>query len=111
MIEFDVGGRKIGKTTRMMQWLEEAPEGEVRIMVVHSAHEAQRLAELAESKGYKNVTTSHFVSYHSLSWLRGLHGNIRLGVDNIDLMLHYLFGAPVDRVSATGVDVLRQVEA
>lgn len=110
MIEFDVGGRKIGKTTRMLQWLEEAPQGELRIMVVHSTREADRLAKLANDQGYKNITESHFVTFSNLEWLHGLPGNIQLGVDNIDLMLTYLFKASVARVSATGIDVLREVE-
>lgn len=109
MIEFDIGGRKIGKTTRMLQWLEDAPVGELKMMVVHSAHEADRLAKLCDDLGYKNITRSHFVTLSSIDELRGFPDRTKLGVDNIDLMLRYLFNIEVARVSATGIDVLREI--
>lgn len=106
MIEFDIGGRQIGKTTRLLQWLQEGEEAkEVRMYVAHSQHEADRVAKLADERNYK-ICKEQFIALHGLHHLKG--SPAVLGIDNLDLMLYTLYGLPVRRVTATGIDLLRE---
>lgn len=97
-----VTGRQGGKTTQMLQWVREAPEGEHRVLVCTHGSEAMRL--LRENP---DLESWQFVGLNEVkldAWsgvLFGRGGYIVLGLDNIDLMLTGLLGWPVGAMSMT----------
>lgn len=107
-IEFQIGDRKTGKTTLLLEWMKEAPEGERRVMVCAT----QAMADVAYKRSKEmglGFDRKQFTSYETIrrGYLRGWK-DVVLGIDNIELMLSRLFdGYPVGRVTATGKDVLR----
>ena len=107
-ITFQIGGRQTGKTTAMLDWMQDAPEGDHRVLVCHTGQEAMRLLRESRERGL-DLESWQFVGYDELkpgTWsgvLHGRGGRVVLGVDNLDLILGRLLGWPVERVTATGV--------
>lgn len=114
---FRIWPRQSGKSFSLAEWLAQAPEGEFRVVVCANQADARRMylsthTELPDPLGPKRFhmvsqfTPDQFVSFHLLvanpKFFRG-RGNVVLAVDNLDLMLHAVFGAPVEVVTATGV--------
>jgi hypothetical protein len=106
-IEFHVGGRRSGKTDKMLRWLTDAPEGEWRVLVSVSEQRAMRLLREARERGL-SVESWQFVGIEEVkrhTWsgvLYGRGGHIVLGLDDLDMMLYQIIGWPVGRISATG---------
>jgi hypothetical protein len=99
-------GRQEGKTTKMLQWLREAPEGEHRVLVCVSDREAMRL--LRENVGPDSSLESwQFVGPDEVDpdgWqgvLMGRGGTVVLGIDNIDLIVSHWLHWPVGAISVT----------
>lgn len=99
-MKFDIGDRRSGKTTRMIQWLLNAPEGERRVIVTHSESEAHRIRKLIKGMDIE-VEQGQVISAGSQD-LRGRNPNVVLGIDNLELVLGGLIGHRVSRVTATG---------
>jgi hypothetical protein len=103
MLEVHVGGRKTGKTTLLLEWMKESTD---RVMVCHSVEMCNVVWRRSEEMSL-NLDRDRFVSLEQIRNGR-LHGrNVILGVDNLDLLLYSIFGAPVRRITATAIDILR----
>lgn len=108
-IEFQIGGRKTGKTTLLLEWLKKAPKGTSRLYIGATVQMCDLAFKKSEEMGL-DIPRESFISYSDISNGKKLHGykNIELGVDNIDLLLYSFFGdCPIGRVTATGKDILR----
>lgn len=110
-MNFMVGGRRVGKTTRLLQWAQEAPEGEHRIVVSMSGQRAMELLRLARQDNLP-LESWQFVGYDEVvpgTWpavLRGRGGKIVLGLDDLDTQMRSLFaGYEVGMITATGAIV------
>lgn len=100
-MKFDIGGRRSGKTTRMIQWLLNGPAGENRILVTHSPSEAARIREILKEMGIErnDIEVIDFAS--TVDRLRGKSAVV--GIDNLEMLLANFLGANrVTRVAATG---------
>lgn len=106
MIEFDVGGRQIGKTTRILQWMVEKDDPRT-ICICHSQKEVMRLRNLVGDKGLP-LLPEQFKSVTGMRYLKDTAAD--LAIDNLDMMLYYLFGVNVERITATGIDLAKVVE-
>lgn len=115
MIQFDIGGRQTGKTTRLLDWLEKQTDGEHRVLVSHSRQRAMDLLRQARQEE-RVVESWQFVSVdevlrgtssHQGVLLRG--GDIVLGVDDLDLTLSTFFSFPVTRVTASAEDETAEI--
>lgn len=85
--------RQSGKTTYMLGWLRTHPTG---VLIVHSTHEAWRL----ERKN-PDLTGRFFTPGMAADGaLRG-RKDLIIGIDNLDLVLPYLFGGPIGPVTLT----------
>lgn len=82
--------RHAGKTTQMLQWLRDTPDG---VMVCATEHEAMRLRE-----ENPDLEGRRFVSATDARNLAGRRPVV-LGVDNIDLVLAALLGHRVGAFS------------
>lgn len=107
--------RQGGKTTRMLQWAREAPEGEHRVIVSATGQEAMRLLrENPDLESWQFVALDEVRSASGRGFsgvLLGRGGYICLGLDNLDLMLSDLFAWPVGAFSLTLHDAILDDEA
>lgn len=105
MRELIIEPRQGGKTTRMLQWMREAPQDEHRVIVCATQREAMRLLrENPDLESWQFVSLDEVKDRDSGAWsgvLYGRGGRIVLGLDNLDLMLSDLIKWPVDAVSLT----------
>lgn len=103
MIEFQIGGRKTGKTTLLLEWMKDKPNA---VYIGATIDMCNNAYERAISMGIK-VDKSQFVSYHQVQHgiLKGR--NCVICVDNLDHVLYHIFGDNVERITATGIDILR----
>lgn len=97
LIEF--GGRRTGRTSRMIDWLIESEPESKRVIFCYSAQEAMRLAKLAKEK-CGTVEDWQFVAYGNSTRLHGKEVS-EVGVDNLELCLFYLTGLPVRYITGT----------
>ena len=88
-----VGGRRTGKTTHMLTWLRYTPGA---VMIVHSASEAARLEHENPDLAGK-IFSPHMAADGRLRGMR----DITIGIDNLDLILPYLFGGRIGPVTVT----------
>lgn len=99
--------RRGGKTTAMLQWMKEAPEGEHRVCVCFSAFEAMRLLRQSRDadmglESWQFVSVEDIRGPRALSGvLHGRGGHIVLGFDNLDLWLAMYLGREVDIATVT----------
>lgn len=108
-MEFHITGRQHGKTTRLLDWLEAAPEGEHRIAVCHNAQRSMDLLHQSRKQG-RRLESWQFVSAEEVARgsrvfsgvLRGRRGHIVLGIDDLDLTIQNMFQFEVGRITATG---------
>lgn len=112
-MDFIIGDRQTGKTTKLLEWMSEAdrskPTEDIRVYVGHNKQETMRVYRSTMHRDYgKSIFHSwQFVSVDELRskpmWT-GIQGrqNIRLGVDNLDLILPSMYGWPIDLITATG---------
>lgn len=106
-MKFDIGGRQVGKTKRMLDWAEAAPEGEHRVIVSATEHQAMDLLRRSR-KEERKLESWQFVGVQELKGnqifsgvIMGRGGQIVLGIDNLDLIVGNWFQFRVGRVSAT----------
>lgn len=103
-MNFDLGGRRTGKTERACEWVRERPT--YGLLVVHNMQEAQRLIETEELKKDQVITYEQV----RRGALAGRHAH--LWVDNADILLQQFFNplvvhgvsATVDEVHVTSFD-------
>lgn len=102
-MDFFISGRQTGKTAILIDWVKMQPDNEWRVIVV-SNHE--QLAQVTQRLGEADVENPdrHVCTINSTRYLHG-RKNVRLGIDNIDLMLSSIFGQSVDIVTGTGGDM------
>jgi hypothetical protein len=97
---FEVRARQSGKTTDLLAWVADAPEGEHRVFVTHSKEEAMRVYR----ENRDRFESWQFVGIDEVkpgAWagvIIGRGGRVVLGLDNFDLMLERLVGRPVGKV-------------
>src|ERR1043166_372941 len=106
MTEFYVSERKTGKTTYLLNWVAELPN--YRFIVEPNEAMCKSALRKAEAQGLV-IPESQIVPLHRIrgQYIRGVTDAV-LGIDNLDHMLYTLFyGTPVEKVTATGIDVLR----
>jgi hypothetical protein len=120
-VKIIVTGRRGGKTTAMLQWLREAPEGEHRVLVCHSEMEAMRLWREVWHKQTADRPDREMQPGDLESWqfvgplemrgegvwsgvLMGRSGRVVLGFDNLDLWLQGLTHFEVGAASLTSED-------
>lgn len=104
-MEVFVGGRRTGKTHRMVEWVKQGRmidqyPGWNRIILTSTLDEAQRLRHDFDLD-YRQV-------FSLLEWKNGHipHRNaIALGIDNVDMLLFHILGGPIDAMSLTGEEV------
>lgn len=109
MMEVVIGGRQTGKTQKLLEWAAAQPEGEARVIVSHSFHASMDLLRRAREAGI-NVESWQFVSVHEMKergggWMNGVGINrrvIRYSLDNADIVLQDLIGAPITIATVTG---------
>ncbi len=105
-------GRQQGKTTRLIEWMMQAPDDVHRVLVTHNAREADRLyREYGEKLGLERwqfMSAMEVRGEYGATW-RGRKGRLELGVDNLDIVLPMLLGWRVGWVSATA-DVVETEE-
>lgn len=85
--------RRQGKTTYMLGWLRVHPTG---VLVVHSYAEKHRLSK-ENPELEDRIITVDAMRYGKLRGRRDLI----IGIDNLDLILPYLFGGPIGPVTMT----------
>lgn len=102
-MRFIIRDRQQGKTTDLLAWMREAPEGEHRICVSHARDRAmQLLRENPDLESWQFVTAEDLRGHGAFSGvLRGRGGRVVLGVDDLDLVLSRLLGWQVGLVTAT----------
>lgn len=99
-IEFLIRPRQSGKTTDMLMWLNSRP---MHVLVVHSRSERDRLLKWIADR-QMSIESDQIVTLDEAlnGRLRGRSGNCVVGIDNLDIILYYLFGS-VERVTSTGI--------
>lgn len=115
-IELIVAPRGGGKSTRLLEWMRAAPEGEHRVCVSHTSDEAMRLYRSTFDTD-DNPTWAEswqFIGANELfepGWsgavLRGRAPRIVIGVDNLDLILSRIFGWDVGAITLTAPESAR----
>lgn len=96
-IAFHVGGRRTGKTTKIVEWLIEGEATETkRVIVSFSEREAERLFTLAQDL-CDTVEDWQFITFGASSDLCGK--NVVIGIDNLEFLLGSIFGSPVEFVT------------
>jgi hypothetical protein len=88
-------GRVMGKTTKMINWMKANPDS---VCVVFAEIEADRLR-----RENRDINPSRFVTITGVKRgvLRGKR--IKIGVDNLDIILQDLIGPNIDLVTATAI--------
>jgi len=94
-----IGPLASGKTTRLIQWMREAPEGEKRVAVFSSMQEVSRL-----QRENPDVESWRFLSFDDIEALRGYDRDIVVGIDNLSWFLSRALGGrfPAGLVTFTG---------
>lgn len=101
-MRIEVLPRQMGKTTRMLQWMREAPPGETRICVCPTQQAAMQLL-----RDNPDLHTWQFISLEEVRTgfvNRGGGRRLVYGLDNLDMMLNYWFDWPVGMVTMTETD-------
>lgn len=93
-MKFYIGGRRSGKTEMLVKWIRSNPDA---IMIVHTVREAERIAAQYSLDLYR-VRSIGEVEHGGLMGRR----NVKLGIDNLNLILPNILGHHVERVTATG---------
>jgi hypothetical protein len=91
-------GRRTGKTTFLLSWLERESN---RILIVHSAQERDRLLKEYPHIGANQIVTANHVIEGKI---RGRHPLPELAIDNLDLILPFIFGGSIGPITMTGAE-------
>ncbi|SRR6266498_750352 len=94
-MEIYQAGRQTGKTDHLISWLKFKSN---RVLVVHSAKERARII-----KEYPDIDPVKIFTIESVlsGRMRGVVGNVVIGVDNLDLILPQILGGSVGPVTMT----------
>lgn len=102
MMEVDIRPRRGGKTTEMLNWYILDPQ--TRRIITINVQEADRLFKLVKPLSIL-VKREHFLTPDQVKNLQGGgHGwnrEMRIAVDNADMVLTSIIGYPIDRISIT----------
>lgn len=106
-MEFIIGGRQQGKTTKLLEWMREAPPGTARVMICNSDEVAQKMWEYQE-RGPNLLKREQFQSLEEFKLRKHatrLNGmDIELAVDDVAHILCQALGTwhPIERVAGFG---------
>lgn len=94
-------GRGTGKTTFLLSWLERESN---RILIVHSAQERDRLLKLIEN--HPRISVDQIVTANHVleGRIRGKYPRPELAIDNLDLILPFIFGGSIGPITMTGAE-------
>jgi hypothetical protein len=99
--------RGAGKTTRILEWMRAAPEGEHRVCVSATQQEAMRLLrENRDLESWQFVGPDDVTAKAWSGVLAGRGGQVVLGLDNADLILRRLMRWPIGTATWTAPDPL-----
>lgn len=109
MIETIIGGRGSGKTTQLIQWMSEAPEGMVRVVACRDAIQAKWLKERYEAEGQKFddwqfITHSEAEAGTSAIWHRMAGKNVEVAIDNLEVYIGNRIRSNVRIVAMEGTE-------
>ena len=105
MTQYVIGNRQEGKTTRLLKWVSEAPEGKTRILMCCTDTKRDQLRK-------ENPQIAHrIMAYHpymSDGWGIGDDEDIELAVDDVELLLAQILNrnANVQVIAGTGTVVV-----
>ena len=99
--QLDIAPPRSGKSTRMLDWLQDAPDGERRVLVSAAARERDRMQMLARTIRGRALDRDQFVTLAEVQAGHLAGARVVLAIDNLDLMLDVLLGHPVARASLT----------
>lgn len=96
------GGRRTGKTGKMIEWFLANPMN--HIIVTTSVPEANYIIKRIQSSMGKDYPfLSHIMPYSEARTRLVGSRNYQIGVENVDLLLTYLFGNTVEFATLSGV--------
>lgn len=98
-LEIVTGGRRSGKTMRMLFWMQDNPGS---VMVVYSEDERSRI--LSENPW---LESRRLLTPDSAQRLRGLD-HPRIGIDNLDMILSSMFGPRIEKATMTDEVIVRK---
>lgn len=97
-----IGGRREGKTTKLLEWLNGAQRRPYypfwdRVLLVHTTDRAQHLRiglrKDAELKGIEDSSLYYNLVYSFEEWKGArLGGDVEIAVDDVDLLINRYFG-------------------
>lgn len=95
-MKLDIGGRGSGKSTRILQWMNDAPEGVKRIVVCHDHSAAMGMLRSARSRFRENnhleswqfIGVEELRSYNPFPWGRF---EFEFAVDQMEIAFQNLF--------------------
>lgn len=94
------GGRQVGKTEKMIDWFLGDPVN--RIIITLDATQANYIIKrIKDSKGAEFPFYDHIYPYHEAKRMLGTRG-LRIGIDNLDMILSDMFRSQVEFVTLTG---------
>src|SRR5690348_9572521 len=101
-----IRGRQSGKTTRLLDWLENSGP-ERRVLVCHSWDEVRRLERLIANEGRQRIDPEQITSVDMVLSGRSMmpRGTV-FAVDNLDLILGNQFTAPIAIATGTDFDLV-----
>lgn len=101
-MQIHVGGRQQGKTTKMLEWMRAAPEGEVRVLVsLDRERSMQLLRENPDLHSWQFVSVGEMARGRP-NRMMAQRDLVVLGIDDLDVFIASQFTYPVARVSLTG---------
>lgn len=110
-IEYIVGGRQSGKTSRLLEWVAEGEPREgypfwSRVLVVHNRQEVLRLRSIIRADPERPLFEDDPHRVYDLDDWRSAHiqqRDVEVALDNLDLMIAHLVGpGRLSRASMTG---------
>lgn len=79
-----MGSRRTGKSTSLVRWMGEAPDGVKRVLVAPNLRQVKYLQALAEERGIEYEPWQFLGCSQAAEALRGRSWNIEIGVDEIN---------------------------
>lgn len=98
------GGRRTGKTSRMIEWFLGDPSN--RIIIVPNAAQANYIVRrIKASMGAEFPFYSHIVPFDDARQLLAGSRNFQIGIENLDMILFNMFRNTAEFVTVTGVKI------
>ena len=89
-------GRRRGKTTQILRWFQERSD---RVIVVATMAEKDRLLNILPDVNRADYE-SRIIPMRDRVKLRAM-SEMQIGIDNLDLVINELMGAPIDYATVT----------